>query len=225
MLLGPLARMLGEKRGRLTLSALSMRTVLDGLAARLDESRELSRYLIGLLIFLGLLGTFWGLLHTVRSVGSVIGSLGVTGGDVAAIFANLQHGLEAPLTGMGWAAYGWHFAAGALVLAATFGLFALGGMGGGDAKLLSATALWMGFNLHLVEYLVVSALIGGLLTLAIVGYRGSALAVYTGRNLFLRNLADGKGGIPYGIALGIGGLVTYPGSPLMVWALGRLATQ
>ena len=103
VLLGPLARMLGEKRGRLMLSAMSMRTVLDGLAARLDESRELSRYLISLLIFLGLLGTFWGLLHTVRSVGSVIGNLSVTGGDVATMFASLQHGLEAPLTGMGTA--------------------------------------------------------------------------------------------------------------------------
>lgn len=102
-LLGPLARMLGEKRGRLMLSALSMRTVLDGLAARLDESRELSRYLISLLIFLGLLGTFWGLLHTVRSVGSVIGNLSVTGGDVATMFGSLQRGLEAPLTGMGTA--------------------------------------------------------------------------------------------------------------------------
>lgn len=103
VLLGPLARMLGEKRGRLMLSAMSMRTVLDGLAARLDESRELSRYLISLLIFLGLLGTFWGLLHTVRSVGSVIGNLSLTGGDVATMFASLQHGLEAPLTGMGTA--------------------------------------------------------------------------------------------------------------------------
>ncbi|WP_448190559.1 flagellar motor protein MotA [Azospirillum sp. sgz301742] len=103
VLLGPLARMLGEKRGRLMLSAMSMRTVLDGLSARLDESRELSRYLISLLIFLGLLGTFWGLLHTVRSVGSVIGNLSVTGGDVATMFTSLQQGLEAPLTGMGTA--------------------------------------------------------------------------------------------------------------------------
>ena len=131
----------------------------------------------------------------------------------------------APLTGMEWVAYGWHFAAGAVVLAATFGLFALGGMGGGDAKLLSATAVWLGFNLHLIEYLVVSAFIGGALTLAILTYRGSALAGYTGRNMFLRNFADAKGGIPYGIALGIGGLVTYPNSPLMAWALERLAAQ
>ncbi len=103
VLLAPMARMLGERRGRLTLSALSMRSLLDGIASRLDESRELSRYLIGLLIFLGLLGTFWGLLHTVQSVASVIGGLSVQGGDVGSMFANLQHGLEAPLTGMGTA--------------------------------------------------------------------------------------------------------------------------
>lgn len=103
VLLGPMARMLGERRGRLTLSALSMRSLLDGIASRLDESRELSRYLIGLLIFLGLLGTFWGLLHTVQSVGGVIGSLSVHGSDVGAMFNNLQKGLEAPLVGMGTA--------------------------------------------------------------------------------------------------------------------------
>lgn len=103
VLLAPMARMLGERRGRLTLSALSMRSLLDGIASRLDESRELSRYLIGLLIFLGLLGTFWGLLHTVQSVGSVIGGLSVQGGDVGSMFTNLQQGLEAPLTGMGTA--------------------------------------------------------------------------------------------------------------------------
>ena len=133
--------------------------------------------------------------------------------------------VAAPLTGMDWAALGWHFAAGAVVLAATFGLFALGGMGGGDAKLLAATAVWMGFNFQLMEYLVVSAFVGGLLTVAILAYRGSALAVFTGQNMFLRHFADAKGGIPYGIALGVGGLVTYPGSPLMIWTLERLATQ
>jgi hypothetical protein len=103
VLLAPMARMLGERRGRLTLSALSMRSLLDGIASRLDESRELSRYLIGLLIFLGLLGTFWGLLHTVQSVGNVIGSLSVQGGDVGTMFSHLQQGLEAPLVGMGTA--------------------------------------------------------------------------------------------------------------------------
>jgi len=137
---------------------------------------------------------------------------------LVAVFA-----VVAPLTGMDWAAYGWHFAAGALVLAVTFGMFALGGMGGGDAKLMSATAVWMGFNLHLVEYLVTTAFFGGLLTIGILAYRRSPLAVYTGHNVFLRHFADAKGGVPYGIALGIGGLVTYPGTPLMMWALEQAA--
>jgi prepilin peptidase CpaA len=131
--------------------------------------------------------------------------------------------LIAPLTGMDWATYGGHFAAGALVLAVTFGLFALGGMGGGDAKLLAATAVWMGFNIHLVEYLVAATFIGGLLTLAILVYRKSPLAVYTSHNPFLRHFADEKAGVPYGIALGIGGLLIYPETPLMAWALARLA--
>jgi prepilin peptidase CpaA len=131
----------------------------------------------------------------------------------------------APLTGMDWASFGWHFAAGALVLAVTFALFAIGGMGGGDAKLLTATAVWMGFNIHLAEYLVCSAFIGGVLTVAILAYRGSALAVFTGRNMFLRNFADGDRGIPYGVALGLGGLLTFPNSPLMIWAMEHLAAQ
>jgi prepilin peptidase CpaA len=130
--------------------------------------------------------------------------------------------LVAPLTGMDWATYGWHFAAGALVLATTFGLFALGGMGGGDAKLLAATALWMGLSINLISYLVTSAFIGGLLTIVILAYRKSPLAAYTGHSRFLRYFADEKVGIPYGIALGAGGLITFPDSPLMVWALQRL---
>lgn len=130
----------------------------------------------------------------------------------------------APLTGMGWAALGWHLAAGGLVLAVTFGLFAMGGMGGGDAKLLAATAVWMGFGPCLVQYVVVSALLGGLLTLAILAYRKSPLATFTGHSVFLRNFADEKTGIPYGIALGLGGLLTYPETPLMLWALQRLAS-
>lgn len=103
-LLGPMARMLAGRKGRLTLSALSMRSLLDGIAARLDEQRELSRYLIGLLIFLGLLGTFWGLLHTVRSVGEVLSALpAAPGDDLPSVFAALQKGLGAPLVGMGTA--------------------------------------------------------------------------------------------------------------------------
>ena len=100
-LLAPMARMLGSRRdGRVSLSASSLQTLLDGIASRLDETRETSRYLIGLLVFLGLLGTFYGLLETVRSVGGVIGALDVTASDLAHAFADLKAGLESPLHGM-----------------------------------------------------------------------------------------------------------------------------
>jgi hypothetical protein len=102
-LLAPLATMIAERRGRVTLSATSMRSVLDGIGSRLDESRDLSRYMIGLLIFLGLLGTFWGLLQTVTSVGDVIGDLSVANQDLIGVFDDLKGGLEAPLEGMGTA--------------------------------------------------------------------------------------------------------------------------
>jgi len=131
----------------------------------------------------------------------------------------------APLTGMDWATYGWHFAACGMVLAVTFGMFAFGGMGGGDAKLMAATALWMGFNLNLLDYLVVSAFIGGVLTLAILLFRKSALADLTGQNLFLRHFADSTVGIPYAVALGLGGLAAYPDSPLAVWAINQLSSH
>ncbi len=100
----------------------------------------------------------------------------------------------------------------------------MGGMGGGDAKLLAATALWLGFGFCLVQYLVASAILGGFLTLGILAYRKSTLAVFTSHSIFLRHFADEKTGVPYGIALGIGGLLTYPDSPLMLWALERLSS-
>lgn len=102
-LLAPMATMMGENQGEMTLSALSMRTLLDGIAARLDETRDISRYLISLLIFLGLLGTFWGLLQTIFSVGDVVQSLTMGDGDISAIFRDFKRGLLAPLTGMGTA--------------------------------------------------------------------------------------------------------------------------
>jgi prepilin peptidase CpaA len=129
----------------------------------------------------------------------------------------------APLTGMPWQDFGWHLAAGLVVLSVTFTLFAIGGMGGGDAKLLAATAVWMGFGLELMQYLVQSAALGGLLTVLILVYRRSPLSVYTGHNLFLRNLANRDIGIPYGIALGIGGLLAFPETSMMKWALARAA--
>lgn len=102
-LLAPMATMLGEKRDAISLSTLSMRSLLDGIASRLEETRDIARYTIGLLIFLGLLGTFWGLLSTVGAIRDVIGGLNVGGGDVTRVFADLKSGLEAPLTGMGTA--------------------------------------------------------------------------------------------------------------------------
>lgn len=102
-LLASLSTMLADRGGRVTLSAVSMRSVLDGIGSRLDEQRDLSRYMIGLLIFLGLLGTFWGLLQTVTSVGDVIGNLSVGSQDVVSAFDDLKGGLEKPLAGMGTA--------------------------------------------------------------------------------------------------------------------------
>ena len=103
-LLAPMAAMLGERKGgRLSLSAMAARSLLDGIAARLEEQRDTSRYVIGLLIFLGLLGTFWGLLETVGAVSGVIASLNTQAGDVSALFNDLQAGLKAPLSGMGTA--------------------------------------------------------------------------------------------------------------------------
>jgi hypothetical protein len=100
-LLGPIATMLGERRDdRMSLSTMSLRSLLDSLDSRLAESRDISRYLIGLLIFLGLLGTFWGLLGTVGAVGDVIGGLTIESGNLGDVFSNLKSGLESPLAGM-----------------------------------------------------------------------------------------------------------------------------
>ena len=116
-LLVPMATLLRERPGRGSLSTLSMRSLLDGISSRLDESRDIARYLIGLLIFLGLLGTFWGLLQTIGSVGDVIGGLSVGTGELATVFADLKSGLQAPLSGMGTAFSSSLFGlAGALVL-------------------------------------------------------------------------------------------------------------
>src|SRR4051812_29075662 len=100
VLLAPMAAILGDRVGRMTMSSQMMRTILDSVAIRLDEAREISRYMTGLLIFLGLLGTFWGLIETVGSVGAVINNLKV-GGDANSTFDSLREGLAAPLSGMG----------------------------------------------------------------------------------------------------------------------------
>ncbi|MCC3860040.1 MotA/TolQ/ExbB proton channel family protein [Pseudemcibacter aquimaris] len=103
-LLGAMATMMNEQRSKkLSLSTASMNTILDGVAARMDEGREITRYIIGLLIFLGLLGTFWGLLGTIGSIGDTINSLQVGTDDISLMFEDLKEGLAAPLAGMGTA--------------------------------------------------------------------------------------------------------------------------
>jgi len=100
-LLAPMAMILGgERSGRMSITQTTMRHLLDSIATRLDEARDISRYMTGLLVFLGLLGTFWGLIETVGSVGKVIDGLKV-GGDAGSLFDTLKQGLAAPLGGMG----------------------------------------------------------------------------------------------------------------------------
>src|SRR5579884_2459873 len=100
VLLAPMAAILGDHAGRMAISSQTMKSLLDSVGTRLDEARDMSRYMTGLLIFLGLLGTFWGLIETVGSVGTVIKGLKV-GGDAGAMFDALRDGLAAPLGGMG----------------------------------------------------------------------------------------------------------------------------
>src|SRR5471032_329630 len=99
-LLAPMAAMMGERQGQLRLAPTASRAMLDGIASRLDERRELARYMIGLLIFLGLLGTFWGLLQTIGAVADAISHLQVKVGDPMQMFAMLQGSIEGPLQGM-----------------------------------------------------------------------------------------------------------------------------
>ena len=101
VLLAPMATMLRDRTGHLSLATGSMRSLLDSVASRLEEARETTRYLVGLLIFLGLLGTFWGLLHTVSTVGATIGALDTSGREDVMLFDQLKEGLAGPLKGMG----------------------------------------------------------------------------------------------------------------------------
>ncbi|WP_439541058.1 flagellar motor protein MotA [Hyphomicrobium sp.] len=103
VLLAPMATMLRDRTGALSLSTVSMRTIMDSIGSRLDEARDTGRYMVGLLVFLGLLGTFWGLLETIQSVGGVIATLNTGGGESVAVFDELKAGLAAPLKGMGTA--------------------------------------------------------------------------------------------------------------------------
>jgi hypothetical protein len=103
VLLAPMANMLRDRSGTFSLATVSMRSIMDSIGSRLDEARDTGRYLVGLLVFLGLLGTFWGLLETMQSVGAAIAALDTKGGESVAVFDELKAGLAAPLKGMGTA--------------------------------------------------------------------------------------------------------------------------
>ncbi|SFV27768.1 flagellar motor protein MotA [Hyphomicrobium facile] len=103
VLLAPMATMLRDRTGTLSLSTAAMRSFMDSIGSRLDEARDTGRYLVGLLVFLGLLGTFWGLLETIQSVGAAIDTLDSKATDNVQLFSDLKAGLSAPLKGMGTA--------------------------------------------------------------------------------------------------------------------------
>ena len=113
------------------------------------------------------------------------------------------------VTGMSFAAIGMHLAAAALVLTVTFGFFSLGWIGGGDAKLAAATALWFGFD-YLLDYLIYASLFGGALTLLLIQFRRLPLPEPLARQTWILRLHDAGGGVPYGIALAAAALAVYP---------------
>ncbi len=127
--------------------------------------------------------------------------------------------IVAPLAGLGLSDIGLHLAAGLLVFSVCFALFAFNVMGGGDAKLLTASAVWFGLNLSLVEYLVYVAFFGGILSLAILKLRAHTNAILaSGLPIPSHLMLEEK--VPYGIAIGAAAFLAYPSSPLMLAALG-----
>jgi prepilin peptidase CpaA len=115
----------------------------------------------------------------------------------------------AVVTGMGLSAFGLHLAAGLLVLVVAFGFFSQGWIGGGDAKLAAATALWFGFA-HLLDYMVYASLFGGALTLLLIQFRNLPLPSPLARQQWIMRLHETGGGVPYGIALAAAALIVYP---------------
>ena len=122
--------------------------------------------------------------------------------------------LLAAVSGMSWHAISMHLVAGVVVLVLAFGCFAAGWIGGGDAKLAAATALWFGFE-FLGAYLVYAALIGAVLTLVLLQFRKLPLPAMLLSQQWLTRLHDKKAGVPYGVALAIGALAIYPDTEWM----------
>lgn len=127
--------------------------------------------------------------------------------------------LCAAALGLSWSAIGWHVAAGALVLVLCFGFFAAGWIGGGDAKLAAATALWFGFG-QLMPYLLLAAVFGGILTLVMLKLRAGPLPAVAEGWTWARRLHAANNGVPYGIALALSALFTLPETAIWRAAIG-----
>jgi prepilin peptidase CpaA len=125
----------------------------------------------------------------------------------------------APFTGMGWHAFAMHWAAGAAVLAIAFFCFAMGWIGGGDAKLASVIALWLGLSSTL-DFVVLASLLGGALTLLLLAFRRTVIPVFIIRQPWVQRLHHEGAGVPYGVALAAAGLATYPHTVWMQVAIG-----
>ena len=118
------------------------------------------------------------------------------------------------MTGLSWPVIGSHLASGALVLAIAFGCYAAGWIGGGDAKLAAAIALWFGFD-HVLAYLLYASLLGGMLTLLVLKFRSETLPAALVRQAWVMRLHNEKSGVPYGIALAVAALLVYPDTIIM----------
>jgi prepilin peptidase CpaA len=118
------------------------------------------------------------------------------------------------MTGLSWPVIGSRLASGALVLVVAFACYAAGWIGGGDAKLAAAVALWFGFD-HIAVYLIYASLLGGLLTLLVLKFRSETLPAVLARQDWVMRLHDQKAGVPYGIALAVAALVVYPDTIMM----------
>jgi prepilin peptidase CpaA len=114
-----------------------------------------------------------------------------------------------PLVGMDLTTFGLHWAAGGVVFAVAFLCFAMGWIGGGDAKLASAAALWLGWQAT-IEFIALASVFGGVLTVVLLAFRRSVLPAFVIRQPWVQRLHDQRAGVPYGVALAIAGLTTYP---------------
>jgi prepilin peptidase CpaA len=127
--------------------------------------------------------------------------------------------LLAPFVGMDLRGFGLHLAAGAVVLTVAFVLFSFGWIGGGDAKFAAVIALWVGWS-HILEFIGIASVFGGVLTLTIVGFRHTMLPEFALRQPWLFRLHDPTAGVPYGVALAAAGLVVYPNTVWIGMAVG-----